>query len=142
MAISAGDPNSAIASRKRHRQGDPKRCAQDTRAQDVGGVLHFRRNQIQRRRGENKQVGERVDGDVEGQPFERIDVEQALVRAGQRHPNPIEPARIRTCEQDPADRPQVGWGNEGSQNQEPDDAFPRHVGSRNRPGDRHGKNHA
>ena len=62
-----------------HRQGDAERGAQRAGAEDVGGVLHFGRHHVQRRGGEDEDVGEGIDRDVEDQSGEGIDVEQALI---------------------------------------------------------------
>ena len=60
-----------------------------------------------------------------------------LSRAGQRHPDPVEPAGVRPGEQDPADRAEIGRDDEGAEHHQPDEALGRHVGARHRPGDRH-----
>ncbi len=119
------------------RQRDAERRAHGAGAEDVGGVLHFGRDEIERGGGEHEHVRERRDRHDHDQPGHRVDVEQAALGAGQRHPHLVEPAGVRPGEQDPADRAEIGRDDEGAEHHQPDEAFRRHVGARDRPGERH-----
>ena len=85
----AGEPNSVIACRnatsapastrgQRQRNGDAPRRHPHAAAENGGCVLEVAGNAVERVRDQHEHVRERVAGDDEDQPAERIDVEQRL----------------------------------------------------------------
>ena len=123
--------------RKRERQGDPPHGAPWPRSQDVGCILHLRRHQLERRRGEDEDVGERVERDDDGEAGEAVDVERPRLGAGHHREEAVEPAGIGTGQQDPRHGAGVGRRDEGRQHHHTGEAAARHVGTRHRPGERH-----
>ena len=121
------------------RQRDAPHGAPGPCSQDVGGVLHLRRHQLECRRGEDEDVGKGIERDDERQAGEAVDVERPRLRARHQHEEPVEPAGIGSGQQDPGDGAGVGRRDEGHQHQHAGEAASRHVGARHRPGERNGE---
>ncbi len=86
--------------------------------------------QLERIGGEHEDVGKGVERGDEHQAAEAVDVGEAGLAAGQRHPDAVEPARIRPGEQDPADRAEIGRRDEGAEDHRAHEILARHVGAR------------
>ena len=125
--------------RQGERQGHAAHRPPGSGAQDVRGVLHLRRHEFERRRGEDEDVGEGVERDDQRQAGEAVDVERPRLGAGQENIEPVQPSGVRSREQDPGDRAGVGRRDERRQHQHACQPSRRHVGTRHRPGERHGE---
>ena len=131
------------------RTGEYRRCherqrylerRQDTPcSQDLGCLLHLRRDHVEGIAREDEHVGERVQRRDQHQSAEAVDVERPGAVAGERHPGPIQPAGIRPREKNPGDRAQVGRCDEGAHDDGPNEALAWHIGARDRKGDWNGE---
>jgi hypothetical protein len=135
--LEEADDQPADDRRHHQRQGDAQGGLKRAGAQDVGGVLHLGGDEVERGIDEDEDVRKRCDRDHEDQARHGIDVEHAVAGAGCRHPQFVEPAGVGAGEQDPADRAEIGRRDEGAEHHQAHEAFGRHVGARDRPGDRH-----
>ena len=133
--LEEADDQPAHDRRHHQRQGDAQCGLERAGAQDVGGVLHLRGDEVERRIDEDEDVRKRRDRDHEDQSRHGIDVEHAVAGAGRRHPQFVEPAGVGAGEQDPADRAEIGRRDEGAEHHEAHEGFRRHVGARDRPCD-------
>ena len=137
--LQEADDHAAQDGRQRERQGHLAHRPPWSRTQDVGGILHLRRDELERRRREDEDVGERIERDDDGEAGEAVDVERSSLRPRRHHVETVEPACVRAGQQDPGDGAGVGRRDEGRQHEHAREAAARHVRARDRPGQRHGE---
>ena len=123
---------------QRQRNGDAPRRHPHAAAENGGRVLEIARNAVERVRDQHEHVRERVAGDHEDQPAERIDVEQRLGAwiADGAAIELVEQPRVRRGEQFPGDRAEERRRDERGGHQRADGAAQRHVGARHQPAHR------
>ena len=133
------DDDAADDRRRHQRQCYPQRRPERAGAQYIRGIFHFRRHQVERGTREHKSVWKRRHGYDQDQARHRIDIENAVPGAGQRHPDLVEPSGIRARQENPADGAEIGRRHKSGEHHQPNERLARHIRARNRPRDRNAK---